>query len=507
MPLAWPPDYDQVYRERTDRLAALRADPAMLAGVQEHYKTHPWDWINDWGMTIDQRLVDRGEPAEMPLVLFEKQTEFLKWLYERWRGREHALVEKSRDMGASWLCVAFAVWMWTYYPNSAVGFGSRKEEYVDKIGDPKSLFDKARYYIDSLPDEFRPKKYSRKTCAPFMRIVNPDNNAVIAGEAGDNIGRGARTSIYFVDEAAHLEHPDLVDAALSATTNCQVHVSSVAGNANPFYRKRHGGHWKVFVFDWHDDPRKNQAWYEKEKLMKSPVWVAQEIDRDYNAADESSFVSGTLIEAAMRNGPREVGGASGRWVIGIDAAHMGDDESVITARNGRLVLPQKFFSKMDGPDLAGAVSAFADELTVHLPIYAMVIELDGPGVSCYDTLKRGKYARYVRGIHTGGSVKNQRHYNKRAKLWDDALKWLKESPVSMPNDFELKAQLAALKYKYKDGLLLMEKKSEYKSRLGKSPDRADSFVLTFSEDEAADESRRQANGWDGYRPLSSTTGY
>ena len=36
-----------------------------------------------------------------------------------------------------------------------------------------------------------------------------------------------------------------------------------------------------------------------------------------------------------------------------------------------------------------------------------------------------------------------------------------------------------MKYRYKDGLLLMQSKKEYKAEFGKSPDRADAFVLTF----------------------------
>ena len=51
--------------------------------------------------------------------------------------------------------------------------------------------------------------------APHMRLVFPDTGALISGEAGDNIGRGNTTSLYFVDEAAFLEHPVMVEASLS----------------------------------------------------------------------------------------------------------------------------------------------------------------------------------------------------------------------------------------------------------------------------------------------------
>jgi phage terminase large subunit len=83
-----------------------------------------------------------------------------------------------------------------------------------------------------------------------MRVLNPENGASIVGEAGDNIGRGNRTSIYFKDESAFYEHADAIDAALSQTSNCKIDVSTPNGAGNAFYRKRHGGKIKVFVFDW-----------------------------------------------------------------------------------------------------------------------------------------------------------------------------------------------------------------------------------------------------------------
>jgi phage terminase large subunit len=67
------------------------------------------------------------------------------------------LCDKSRDAGVSWLCVGFAVWMWDFHPGAVIGFGSRKEEYVDDSSDPKSLFWKVRAFIDYLPVELRPR--------------------------------------------------------------------------------------------------------------------------------------------------------------------------------------------------------------------------------------------------------------------------------------------------------------------------------------------------------------
>lgn len=474
------PDYESVYRVRSERLNRLRADPSLIAPLKEHYKNNPVDFINNWGMTFDPRLAEIGMPTTVPFILFPKQAEYVLWVVERWKTREDGLAEKSRDMGVSWLCVAIAVWMWLFYPGTVIGFGSRKEEYVDKIGDPKALFWKIRQFVNLLPVEFRPAGYSEKAHAPHMRVLNPENGASIIGEAGDNIGRGNRTSIYFKDESAFYERPDGIDAALSQTSNCKIDVSTPNGNGNAFFRKRHGGKIPVFSFHWTQDPRKDEAWYRKQLATLDPVIVAQEIEIDYNASVTDAWIGGELIANAQRNGPADVE-ALGGWIIGVDAAHFGDDESVISPRKGRLSLPQKAVKGVDGPQLAGAVEEECRKLEdAGGEISAITIELDGPGVSAYDQLRKGKYMAKVVGVHTGTRQSDGKNYNLKAKLWRLGREHLESPPVSLPACPELKSQLASVKYAYKDGLLLMQNKKQYKAVFGKSPDRADAWILTFA---------------------------
>lgn len=481
------PNYDEIYKERGKRLEKIRKE-GLAKALKSFYKEHPVEFICDWGMLAEPRNAAVGLPTRMPFVMFPKQKEFIAWLHERWLSGEDGIVEKSRDMGVSWLCVAFSVWMYLFYPGISAGFGSRKEDYVDKTGEPASLFWKARYFISMLPREFRPSGYEEKKHTLSMRILNPENDSSIVGEAGDNIGRGNRTAIYFVDEFAHIDHDELVEAALSETSNCKIYVSTPKGNANMFARKRFGGKHPVFTFSWHDDPRKDQAWYEAKKAKADdPVIIAQELDLDYNASTGDSWIPGELISAGQLIKPTDIE-VIGQWMVGVDAAHFGDDESVLHFRRGRLNLPQKTFRKMDGPQLAGAVENELSILEKIAPIAAVIIELDGPGVSCYDQLKLGKYAKIVRGIHTGATLKDNKNLNVRAKIWRLAKEYLESPPVLMPKCPELKVQLSSVGYKYKEGLLQMQSKKEYKSKYGKSPDRADAFVLTFGANQATAES-------------------
>jgi phage terminase large subunit len=172
-----------------------------------------------------------------------------------------------------------------------------------------------------------------------MRVLNPENGASIVGEAGDNIGRGNRTSIYFKDESAFYEHADAIDAALSQTSNCKIDVSTPNGAGNAFYRKRHGGRIKVFVFDWRQDPRKGKDWYAKQCEILDAVIVAQEIDRDYESSVTDSWIPSDIVIAAQARGPADVRPVGGLRV-GVDVARFGDDKTVISFRRGRVLLKQ-----------------------------------------------------------------------------------------------------------------------------------------------------------------------
>src|SRR5882724_4209443 len=267
------PDYLVVFAERTERLRRLRANPSALPALRMYYAEHPAQFIDDWGQTHDPRNPERGLPATIPFRLFPRQFELIEWFLERWHGQQHGIVEKSRDVGASCLMMTFCVTMCLFHRGLTFGIGSRKEELIDRSGDPSSLFFKARAFLQALPVEFLGSWSLAKNSAD-KRITFPDTGSALVGEAGDNIGRGGRTSMFFVDEAAFLERPALVDGSLSATTNSRIDLSTPNGRGNSFAERRFSGKVPVFTFGWREDPRKNEAWYRKQCETLDAVTIA-----------------------------------------------------------------------------------------------------------------------------------------------------------------------------------------------------------------------------------------
>lgn len=348
------PNYREVFEWRLERLRRIRAKPEVIPALQTFYGENPGQFLTDWGMTLDPRLVRLKRPSWVPFLLFPRQEEWVAWFMEKMRAGDPGLTEKSRDMGITWLAVGTTATLCMMRPGLVFGFGSRKQDLVDKIGDPDSIFWKAREFVNSVPPEFR-AGWTLEKHAPFLQMTFPDTGSVMKGEAGDNIGRGGRTTAYFVDEAAHLERPELVDASLSANTDCRIDMSSVKGMANPFARKRFGGNISVFTFHWRDDPRKDDAWYAKKVLdIDNPIAVAQDIDMNYAASVEGVVIPNEWIQASINAHQRLGFKPTGKLAGALDVADEGFDKNAFCSGPGVLV---EFIEEWSGSgsDIMGTV--------------------------------------------------------------------------------------------------------------------------------------------------------
>lgn len=360
----WPPDYVKLFGWRQKQLLAFRRDPNLLKGAKEFYRTHPVEFICDWVDTYDPRNAGKeGKLTRMPLQLFPRQRDLVKFLLACLNGEANGLIEKCRDAGATWVCVAFTVWAWLFWDGIAIGWGSRKEALVDKLGVMDSIFEKIRMVVRGLPKEFLPDGFNEKDHMTYMRVINPQTDSTVIGESGDNIGRGGRTRIYFKDESAWYERPELIEAALGDNTRCQIDISSVHGIGNVFHRKRQSGtDWNVgaevvhdrtnvFVFDWSDHPEKTKEWYNARRSKAEEEGMlhifAQEVDRDYASSVEGVIIRPEWIMAAVDahitlDFPEE-----GGWVAGLDVADGGMDKSALAQRHGIILKAVEAWGELD----------------------------------------------------------------------------------------------------------------------------------------------------------------
>lgn len=360
------------FGRRVEVLKRIRADKTgrTLAHLRTYYADHPDDFINDWGVTFDPRNGVNGLPTVLPFVLFPRQREFVQWVDRLRRAGAKGVGDKSRDMGFSWLLVSTAATLCLFGDQMTFGFGSRDEDSVDEGGNPDSLFWKLRFFIENLPPEFRGDWAPRPPYSAHMRVSFPTTKSVITGDAGKNIGRGGRSQVYIVDEAASLENPAAADAALSQTTNCRIDVSTPRGMGNPFAQKRHSGKYPVFTMHWRDDPRKSDAlrtwlipdsdppryetWYEKQTRELDPVTLAQEVDLSYTASATGILIPSAWVQAAVNAHVKLGLQVTGQRRGALDVADEGVDLNAYCDQQGILVRSVTAWSGK-GDDIFGTV--------------------------------------------------------------------------------------------------------------------------------------------------------
>src|SRR5437868_13824531 len=110
--VTWPPDYNQIRQDRAARLRILHQDLIAQPGAKVFYARGAKGciaFIEDWCDTFDPRNAGTGRPTTMPFALFPRQREFIEFLYSCYINDADGLVEKCRDVGATWLCVSFSI--------------------------------------------------------------------------------------------------------------------------------------------------------------------------------------------------------------------------------------------------------------------------------------------------------------------------------------------------------------------------------------------------------------
>jgi len=284
------------------------------------------DFINLCVWTYDPR---RKDSKKIPFFLYERQNEFIFWLWERYKLKENGIVDKCRDVGASWCFVAFSIWMLLFQKGSAIGFYSYKSDAVDKKGEMDSLMEKARFIIDNLPGSIKLALQQS-----YMLIKNGDSS--ISGLSGEQ-PRGGRKSMLFKDESAFYEHPEIIEGALSETSDCIIDISTHAGTDTVFFNKIQSGSTPTFIFDWWQNPIHTQEWYDKKKekaLSEGLMHIFErEINRNPQASVESVVINPSWVISARTHDKK----IYGKKILGFDTADDGTDAKAIVFVNGNVV--------------------------------------------------------------------------------------------------------------------------------------------------------------------------
>ena len=283
----------------------------------------------------------RGTTSNViPFITYGYQDEAFLEMHEALGFRDVG-VEKSRDLGATWMFLTLFFHSWVFEDFSSFGIMSRTADLVDKPGKKDTLFWKLDFLLQGegrkggLPKWMRPKNIYRS----MMLMENRDNGSTFEGATTtEDAFRGGRKKAIALDEFAAF--PNGADyEAQSATqhaTDCRLFVSTPKGSAGAYYDVMHTPSSMIkIIMDWKKHPERSSGMYKSEGTeleildkdykfpggynfvlddkIRSPYYdnecmrpgatpqsVAQELDRDYGGSDYQIFGK-DLYEAGQKN--------------------------------------------------------------------------------------------------------------------------------------------------------------------------------------------------------------
>jgi hypothetical protein len=205
--------------------------------------------------------------------------------------------------------------------------------------------------------------------------------------------------------------------------------------------------------------------------------IQQEYYCSFEAAQTRQLIPFVLANDARRRilGPRDYSGLPP--VVGVDVGGrtVRSDKTVITIRQGLKMHPQKVFRGYDTMEVAQEVAVAIDEYGAVIAF----VDDDGIGVGVTDRCRQLGYN--VMAVHSGGSAANSIYVNKRAEMWWLGLEWLESGGAFPADDRELVDDVTAVWMKtVPSGKRALESKDDVKERILRSPDKGDSWILTYA---------------------------
>jgi len=433
-------------------------------------------WTNCFVATYNPRK----NPSTIPFITYPYEDELIRELVHRVLNQKDLLIDKSRDMGVTWCVLLVFTWLWQF---AGEGFdflvGSRKEQYIDVMGNMDTLLEKVRFIIRNEPAWMRPKGWDPKNHSNYLKLVNPESKATITGEAtNNNFSRGGRRRAIFFDEFAFWECDQSAWRASADSSNCRIVVSTPNGFNNQFAKLRHSGAIDVKSLHWKLHPEKDQAWYDNEckRRNNDPVEIAQELDINYEGSEEGILFNFNDMKKAVHNQPIM---SRDRIVVSLDPSGQGEDEAPFYVGNNGNIIARKIIA---GKTSAGELGAEAVQLIHKYNAQVFICDAIGNDVIAVVTNLLGKNERNVKivAFDSRQKAKNPvKYFNRRDEVYCEAAEKMKSGNVAIDDDYTLMRQLNAHKYKKDNGRMWVTPKEEVKDAVGSSPDRADSWVLNI----------------------------
>jgi len=185
-----------------------------------------------------------------------------------------------------------------------------------------------------------------------------------------------------------------------------------------------------------------------------------------------------IIETAIY---RDIWDTTGVEIWGLDVADYGDDRSVLARRHGKHLYKYDFVRNFDSADLVGWLVREYKKAKVKPKV--IFVDTIGSGASIPSMANKVGLKIVYGAKASNRAIEHEEYQNARAE-WSFKMKEALENEGKLINDDELIGELGAITYHINEqtGKLQIEAKDKIRKSLGRSPDIADAFALTFADE-------------------------
>jgi len=351
------------------------------------------------------------------------------------------------------------------------------------------------------------KRWVMQMPQPLQDLLTVKQDRIVFNAAPDEMFISARTSraeqpealqgihsenvMLVADEASGV--PEQVFEAAAGSMSGHNAVTLLLGNptrSSGFFYDTHnrlGNEWVTFRVSCEDSPRVSGDYISE---MMSRYGEESNAFRirvlgDFPRSDDDTIIPMELIEGAKQRDVQTSQSAPMLW--GLDVARFGSDSSSLTKRKGNVVIePPRVWRNLDLMQLTGAVVAEYEAQKPEDKPDQILVDSIGLGAGVVDRLRElGLPAEGVNVSESPSFSPNQTYANLKAELWYKAKAWFERRDCRIPDDSRLISELATVRYTFtSSGKTKVESKEDIKKRGLKSPDCADSLILTFAGDAA-----------------------
>jgi hypothetical protein len=201
---------------------------------------------------------------------------------------------------------------------------------------------------------------------------------------------------------------------------------------------------------------------------------------EFPEQSELSVYSLAWIEAANQEAPPIPNDGKVRVIqVGIDVAGPGEDETVMVARVGGVIIDQHAWSL---PDPRGALTAALGNLRQKRGLQMGPVVVDSVGIGYHVATHLADQGYSVYAFNAGSGPMDAEHFvNAKAEAYWSLREWLERGGIAGLTDEEMQAQLAGIRYRHTAaGRVEIESKEDAKKRGQSSPDRAEALVMAFA---------------------------